>query len=56
VDDKILHEVRQLYRESQAKFKESDSQRESDSEYWRGKIDAFYDILSLLQSPDDGVC
>jgi hypothetical protein len=56
MDDNILHEVRQLYRESQAKFKEADSRRESDSEYWRGKIDAFYDILSHLRRPDDGVC
>ena len=48
----LLHEVRKLYRQSNDRFKEADAKRESDAEYWRGRVDVLYAVLSLIQEQD----
>jgi hypothetical protein len=47
-DIHILHEVRRLYLASQKRFADVKTRNEP-SEYWRGRMDAFYVVLALLQ-------
>jgi hypothetical protein len=50
----ILHEIEQMIRQSQKEY-QSELDRNSDrAEYWRGKIDGFFAVKTLLQlEPDD---
>jgi hypothetical protein len=48
MENNILHEVRKLYLAAQKQFTDV-STKEPLAEYWRGQVEAFYIVLSLLQ-------
>jgi hypothetical protein len=46
--DNLLEKINRLYQESQDRFLSADARRES-TEYWRGRTDALYAIMNLIQ-------
>jgi len=46
--DNLLEKINRLYKESQNRFLSADARRES-TEYWRGRTDALYAVMNLIQ-------
>jgi len=46
--DNFLEKINRLYQESQDRFLSADARRES-TEYWRGRTDALYAVMNLIQ-------
>jgi len=46
--DNLLEKINRLYKESQNRFLSADAGRES-TEYWRGRTDALYAVMNLIQ-------
>ncbi len=46
--ENLLEKIKRLYQESQDRFSSAEARRES-PEYWRGRTDALYGVMNLIQ-------